>query len=73
MNQADNSPARFAPILMTVQEASDALQISRWQLYQLINQRRLNTVKIGRRRFIVPDDLLALVDELRQEGDGDAR
>lgn len=68
MNQADNVPGGFTPLLMTVQEASDALQISRWQLYQLINQRRLNTVKIGRRRFIVPDDLHGLVDELRKKG-----
>lgn len=64
MAQADSS----TPILLTIQEASNALRISRWQLYQLINQRRLNTVKIGRRRFIVPDDLHALIDELRQKG-----
>lgn len=68
MNQSNNMTASFAPILMTIQEASDALQISRWQLYKLINQRRLNTVKIGRRRFILPDDLHAFVTELRQEG-----
>lgn len=68
MNQANNTSASFAPVLMTMQEASDALQISRWQLYQLINQRRLNTVKIGRRRFVVPDDLHALIDKLREEG-----
>ncbi|HEX3778712.1 MAG TPA: helix-turn-helix domain-containing protein [Pseudonocardiaceae bacterium] len=68
MNQANNMTASFAPVLMTMQEASDALQISRWQLYQLINQRRLNTVKIGRRRFILPDDLHAFIAELRQEG-----
>lgn len=68
MNQADNMKSNVAPMLMTIQEASDALQISRWQLYQLINNRRLSTVKIGRRRFVVPEDLHALIDELRQEG-----
>lgn len=68
MNQSDNMTSSFAPVLMTIQEASDALQVSRWQLYKLINERRLNTVKIGRRRFVLPDDLHAFIAELRQEG-----
>ena len=67
MNQLNNT-TRLTPMLMTIQEACAALQVSRWQIYQLINKRRLNTVKIGRRRLIVPDDLHALVDELRKEG-----
>jgi excisionase family DNA binding protein len=57
-----------APLLLNLVEAADALRISRWQLYQLINDRRLNTVKIGRRRFVIPGDLYALVDQLRNEG-----
>jgi len=62
-----------APLLLTVPEACEALRISRWSLYQLINKRRLNTVRIDRRRLIAPADLTALVEELRQEGDGDGR
>ena len=68
MKKIDNMTTHATPMLMTLQEASDALHISRWQLYKLINQGRLNSVKIGRRRFIHPDDLHAFVAELRQEG-----
>lgn len=67
MGQADDTQAN-TPLLLTMQEASDALRISRWQLYQLINRRRLKTIRISRRRFIVPADLNALIDELRAEG-----
>lgn len=38
MNQSNNMTASSAPVLMTIQEACTALQISRWQLYKLINQ-----------------------------------
>jgi len=56
------------PLLLTVPEACDALRISRWSLYQLINKRRLKTVRIDRRRLIAPADLTALIEELRAEG-----
>jgi excisionase family DNA binding protein len=38
--------------LLTVPEACAQLRISRWSLYRLMQQRRLNTVTIGRRRLI---------------------
>jgi excisionase family DNA binding protein len=57
-----------APLLLTVPEACDALRISRWSLYQLINKRRLKTVRIDRRRLVAPADLAALIEELRAEG-----
>lgn len=59
-------------LLLTVQEACDALRVSRWQVYEFINSGRLKTVRIGRRRFIVPADLTGLIEELR-EGGGDVR
>ena len=59
-------------LLLTVQEACEALRVSRWQMYEFINAGRLKTVRIGRRRFIVPADLTGLIDELR-EGGGDVR
>lgn len=71
-----NTPAKATdgtPLLLTIPEACDALRISRWSLYQLINKRRLKTVRIDRRRLVVPADLTALVEELRQEGDDDGR
>lgn len=60
---------RTPPLLLTVPQACDALQISRWQLYQLINDGRLKTVRINRRRFIAPDDLHDLIEQLRKGGD----
>lgn len=55
------------PVLLTIEEARAILRISRWSLYQLINRRRLMTIRIGRRRLVAADDLRALLDELRQE------
>lgn len=60
-----------APLLLTVQEASSALRISRWSLYQLINNRRLKSVRIKNRRLIALVDLSALIEELREEGGAD--
>jgi len=67
MDELSPINARSAPLLLTVQEACEALRISRWQIYQLINQRRLKSVHINRRRFIVPADLTALIEELQRE------
>lgn len=55
------------PVLLTVKEASAALRISSWKLYDLINRRRIDTIKIGRRRLIPADELTKLIDELREE------
>jgi excisionase family DNA binding protein len=73
MNQPSNDSANSAPLLLTIQEACDALRVSRSQLYDLFNRRRLKSVRINRRRFIVPADLTALIEELREEGGDDVR
>jgi len=39
--------------LITVQEAADRLAVSRWMVYQLIWDRRVKSVQIGRCRRIV--------------------
>ncbi len=56
------------PTLLTIEEARAVLRISRWSLYQLINRRRLKTIRIGQRRLVAADDLHALIEELRQDG-----
>jgi excisionase family DNA binding protein len=58
-----------APTLLTTKEASEALRISRWKLYDLIRSRKIDTVKIGRRRFVPVDALASLISQLRREGD----
>ena len=55
------------PLLLTVAEASAALRISRWSLYQLIRSGQLKTIKIGRRRVIPASALAALVRNLSDE------
>jgi excisionase family DNA binding protein len=62
-----------APHLLTISEVCDALRISRWAVYQLINKRRLKSVRIKSRRLIAPADLTAFIEELREEGANDGR
>jgi len=53
----DNS----SPAVLTVPEASKALRVSRWTLYDLIRSRALETIKIGRRRLIPVRSLTAYI------------
>ncbi|WP_051133642.1 helix-turn-helix domain-containing protein [Nocardia paucivorans] len=50
--------------LMTVQEAADALQVSRYSIYQLIWSNKLHSVTIGRSRRIVRESFDAYLAEL---------
>lgn len=59
--------------LLTITEACDVLRISRWHIYQLINSRRLKTIRIDRRRLVATDDLDAFIAGLRAEGADDGR
>lgn len=51
--------------LITVDEARDRLRISRWSIYQLINNRQLKTITIGSRRLITPQDFEEFLQNLR--------
>lgn len=55
--------------LCTITETCDLLGVSRWQVYQLINQNELRTVKIGRRRLVPLRELDGFVERrLRTAG-----
>ncbi|MEV0710386.1 helix-turn-helix domain-containing protein [Nocardia aurea] len=54
--------------LLEVPEACARLRISKWSLYQLIHQRTIGTVKIGRRRFIPSKEVTRFIDELTAAG-----
>lgn len=41
-----------APVLYSVEEAAEALRLSRSVIYELIRSGRLRTVKQGRRRLV---------------------
>lgn len=62
---ASSTPAK----LLNISEACDALRISRWSMYQLINQRRVKTVRVRGRHLIAPQDLDDFIERLRAEGD----
>ncbi|MFJ9781085.1 helix-turn-helix domain-containing protein [Amycolatopsis sp. NPDC101161] len=57
------------PRLLTITEVCERLSVSRWQVYALINLRKLKTIRIGRRRLVAEPDLTLLIEELREEGD----
>jgi excisionase family DNA binding protein len=53
-NRMDTEPGDQ---LITVQAAADRLAVSRWMVYQLIWDRRIKSVQIGRCRRIVRQSL----------------
>lgn len=53
--------------LYAVAEVREVLGVSHWQVYQLINSRRLKSVKIGRRRLIPAAELASYIESLRLE------
>lgn len=52
------SDREIAPVLYRVDEAAEAMRVSRSVIYELIRSDRLRTVKLGRSRR-VPVDALA--------------
>jgi excisionase family DNA binding protein len=55
MDENDNV---IPPVLYRVEEAAEALRLSRSAIYELIRSEQLRTVKVGRRR-LVPVSALA--------------
>lgn len=55
------------PVLLTVPEVCDCLRVSRHTIYRLINERKLASVRILKRRLV---PLEALEDFLSREAEG---
>jgi excisionase family DNA binding protein len=51
-NHPGNNLGRPLPRLLSIKQATYELGISRTSMYELITDRKLRTVKIGRRRFV---------------------
>lgn len=62
------SEFEIPPVLYKVEEAAEALRLSRSAVYELIRSEQLRSVKIGRRR-LVPIDALAECVALLASGD----
>lgn len=55
------------PVLLTVPEVCDCLRVSRYTIYRLLNQRKLASVHVLKRRLV---PLEALEDFLSREAEG---
>jgi excisionase family DNA binding protein len=53
--------AKMEPVTVTVDDAKRAIGIGTTKLYELINDGKLATVKIGRRTLIKTDSIRALI------------
>ena len=47
---------------MSIKDAARTIGVGRTTVYSLINQRRLDTIKIGRRTLVKTDSIRALVE-----------
>jgi excisionase family DNA binding protein len=50
------------PIALSISQAAKALSLGRTTVYKLIEQRQLDTVKIGRRQLVKTASIRALID-----------
>ncbi|SDK10935.1 DNA binding domain-containing protein, excisionase family [Nocardioides sp. YR527] len=57
----------IVPVLYRVEEAAEAMRISRSVVYELIRSDRLRTVKVGRSRRVPVDALAECVALLAEE------
>ncbi|MDQ1734154.1 MAG: Helix-turn-helix domain [Pseudonocardiales bacterium] len=55
--------------MLTIPEAAAKLRVSRWTFYKLINNREVDTIKIGTRRLVSSDALQRLVVRLEAQQD----
>ncbi|MBC7279152.1 helix-turn-helix domain-containing protein [Nocardioides sp.] len=65
---SDVNPLQIPPVLYRVEEAAEALRLSRTAVYDLIRAGDLRTVKIGRRRLVPIDALSEWVASLTEKG-----
>jgi len=57
-------------LLLSVEEAADVLHLGRTSTYELVRTRRIQSIKIGRRRLVVQSSLLDFVETTLLEQDG---
>jgi excisionase family DNA binding protein len=56
-------------LLLSVEEAADQLRLGRTRTYELVMTRKIQSVKVGRRRLVVRSSLLDFVQTLLVEQD----
>lgn len=65
-DQSTAETSNVVPMVYTINETCDALRLSRYTVYELINTGQLHSIKIGHRRMVAHVDLHAFVEERRQ-------
>jgi excisionase family DNA binding protein len=63
--------AEDAPLLLTVDDVARLLNIGRTQVYALVRDGELESVKIGRSRRFLPEQVDAYIRKLRRSVRGD--
>jgi excisionase family DNA binding protein len=56
-------------LLLSVEEAADILRLGRTRTYELVMTKRIQSVKVGRRRLVIRTSLLDFVQALLLEQD----
>lgn len=69
MDLPDTNSSSVPRLLLTPEQAADALGIGRSRVYELMRDRRLRSVKIGRSRRIPYTNLLDFVQHLEELAD----
>lgn len=64
---AEAKSAGVSPILVSVEEGANALGISRTEIFRLIGEDRIKSVKIGKRRLIAVSEMRAFASRLQEE------
>ena len=54
--------------LLSIDQTCRQLGLGRWNIYKLINENRLLTVKVGKRRLVTPKAIRAFIASLEAEG-----
>jgi len=52
--------------LLSIEQVCEQLNLSRWSVYRLIQQNRLKTVKIGKRRLVSVHAVCAFIENLER-------
>jgi|GEM_PF-1406691 len=54
--------------LLSIDQACECLGLGRWSIYRLIQQNRLKTVTVGKRRLVTQGAIRAFISKLEEEG-----
>lgn len=58
-------PLKQTPLLLSLNDAARSIGVCRATFYDLLNQGLIKSVKIGTRRLIVQESLIAYVEQLQ--------